>query len=250
MSKSQSLARGLDILEAIDQAERPMGTRELARALDLSPAIVQRLVNTLAERRYLQRDPDSKRYTIGYQTLTFGASLVRRDSLMVHAKKELTEVSRKLSVDSFMATLQRSRAIYLMCLTGSAPVSVRCEPGDVIPLHCTAIGKCILSALSNEEIREILGPAPLPAITSKTITDPSVLLHEIELTRERGFSVVNDENIEGIISVGALLNQPSAVSPTAISLSFSPYFSKDIDINEAAAVITAAAARISRAAAP
>lgn len=245
MSKSQSLERGLEVLEAINRAERPMGTRELARTLNLSPAIVQRLVNTLAERHYLQRDPDTKRYTIGYQTLIFGASLARRDSLLSHARKELEEVTRKLRVDSFMAALQGRRAIYLMCLTGVAPISVRSEPGDVISLHSTAIGKCILAAFSDDEVREMLGPGPLPAITSKTITDVSSLLPEIQVTRERGFAVVQDENIEGIISVGALIKQSSA-TPTAISLSFSPYFSKDIDVEEAAAVITAAARRISR----
>ncbi len=246
MSKSQSLERGLELLEAVNQAEKPVGTRELARILDLSPAIVQRLVNTLAERHYLQRDPDTKRYSIGYQTLTFGASLMRRDHLLVEARKELEEVTRKLRVDSYMATLQGRRAIYLMCLTGDAPVSVRCEPGDVIPLHSTAAGKCILAAFPDDEILKILGPAPLPSITSKTITDPNVLLENINLTRQRGFAVVQDENIEGITSVGALIRPPSLAPRTAISLSFSPYFSKDIDIDEAAAIITAAARRISR----
>lgn len=246
MSKSQSLERGLELLETVNQAERPVGTRELARMLDLSPAIVQRLVNTLAERHYLKRDPDTKRYTIGYQTLVFGASLMRRDNLLIEARKELDEVTRKLRVDSYMATLQGRRAIYLMCLTGDAPVSVRCEPGDVIPLHSTAIGKCILASFSDEEVLGIIGTAPLPAITARTITDPMRLLEELRLTRERGFAVVQDENIEGIISVGALIKLPASNPLTAISLSFSPYFSKDIDIDEAAAVITAAARRISR----
>lgn len=248
MSKSQSLERGLEILEAVNQAERPMGTRELARLLELSPAIVQRLVNTLAERHYLQRDPDTKRYTIGYQTLIFGASLMRRDHLLVEARKELEEVTRKLRVDSYMATLQGRQAIYLMCLAGDAPVSVRAEAGDVLSLHSTAIGRCILSSFPDEQVLEILGPGPLRPITSKTITDPHLLLNEIHLTRERGFAVVQNENIDGIISVGALIKQPTAgAGPrTAISLSFSPYFSKDIDIEEATTVITAAARRISR----
>ncbi|UPJ63686.1 IclR family transcriptional regulator [Bradyrhizobium sp. 191] len=246
MSKSQSLERGLEILEAVNHAERPIGTRELARLLELSPAIVQRLVNTLAERHYLQRDPDTKRYTIGYQTLIFGASLMRRDNLLVEARKELEEVTRKLRVDSYMATLQGRQAIYLMCLAGDAPVSVRAEAGDVLSLHSTAIGRCILSSFPDEKVLEILGPGPLRPITKKTITDPHLLLNEIHLTRERGFAVVQNENIEGIISVGALIEQPAAGPRTAISLSFSPYFSKDIDIEEATAVITAAARRISR----
>ncbi|MDG4904249.1 IclR family transcriptional regulator [Mesorhizobium sp. WSM4962] len=247
MSKSQSLERGLELLEAVNQAERPIGTRELARLLDLSPAIVQRLVNTLAERHYLRRDPETRRYTIGYQTLAFGASLSRRDQLLIEARKELNEVSRKLRVDSFMASLQGRRAIYLMCLTGLAPITVPVEPGDMIPLHSTAIGKCLLSSLPESEALEILGTGPLPAITKKTITDPSVLLRDLQLTRERGYAIVQDENIEGMTSVGALIKQSEHAPLTAISLSFSPYFSKDIDVEEAAAIITAAARRISRA---
>ncbi|WP_189434886.1 helix-turn-helix domain-containing protein [Mesorhizobium sp. M1E.F.Ca.ET.041.01.1.1] len=75
-SERQSLERELKLLKAVDQAKKPIGTRELARLLDLSSAIAQRLVNTLTERHYLQRDPDTKRYMIGYQTLTFGEFLV------------------------------------------------------------------------------------------------------------------------------------------------------------------------------
>jgi len=245
-SKSQSLERGLELLEAVNQAEKPIGTRELARVLDLSPAIVQRLVNTLTERHYLQRDPDTKRYTIGYQTLIFGASLMARDALLLEARKELEDVTRKLRVDSYMAALQGRRAIYLMCISGDAPVTVRAEAGEVIPLHSTAIGKCILSSLSDEQVLDILGPGPLPAIASKTITDPMLLLEDLHKTRERGYAVVQNENVDGIISVGALITQPRAGAPTAISLAFSPYFSKDIDGEEAAAVIKAAARRISR----
>lgn len=247
MSKSQSLERGLEILEAVNQAERPMGTRELARVLDLSPAIVQRMVNTLAERHYLRRDPETKRYTIGYQTLSFGASLSRRDHLLIEARKELNEVSRKLRVDSFMASLQGRQAIYLIVLTGLAPITVPVQAGDLVPLHSTAIGKCLLASLPEPEVLQILGPGPLPAITKKTITDPVELLRDLQVTRERGFAIIQDENIEGMTSVGALIRQDSSAPLSAISLSFSPFFSKDIDVDEAAAIITAAARRISRA---
>lgn len=246
MSKSQSLERGIDLLEAVNQAERPVGTRELARILNLSPPVVQRLINTLAERHYLKQDPDTKRYTVGYKPLIFGAALNRRDQLLSTARSELNEVSRKLRVDSFMATLQGDRAIYLISITGQAPVTVSFQAGDQIPLHSTAIGKCILASISDDRVREMIGTRPLPAITPKTITDPERLMDEVSLTRHRGYAVVQDENIEGITSVGAILSASTSDQPTAISLSFSPFFSKDVDIDESVAIITAAARRINK----
>ncbi|MGV1926536.1 IclR family transcriptional regulator domain-containing protein [Agrobacterium tumefaciens] len=137
-----------------------------------------------------------------------------------------------------------------MCLTGRAPISIQYEPGDAIALHSTAIGKCILASFSDEEVLEIIGSGPLPAVTDKTITDQLRLFEDVLKSRERGFAIVQDENIEGIVSVGALIRQTATVSLTAISLSFPPYFSKAIDLDEAAAVITAAAKRISRVVAP
>ncbi len=246
MTKNQSLERGLEPLELVQKSDKPLGTRDMARKLGVSPAAVQRLVNTLNERNYLARDPETRRYRVGYQAILFGNAIARSDALLVEGRRELEEVTRKLRVDSYMATLQGKNAFYLLCVTGEALVSVRCEPGDTIPLHSTAIGKCILASLPDAEILEILGPGPYPAITGSTLTTPNAFLAEVEATRERGYAIVENENIEGITSVGALLDLPNAPSKTAISISFSPYFSKDIDTEEAAAVIQAAARRISR----
>jgi len=52
-SGSQSLERGLDILEAIEAENGDIGVRELARRLELSPTIVQRLITSLAMRGYI-----------------------------------------------------------------------------------------------------------------------------------------------------------------------------------------------------
>ena len=49
MSGNQSLERGLAILDLLNRAAEPIGIREIARELELSPAIVQRLANTLAQ---------------------------------------------------------------------------------------------------------------------------------------------------------------------------------------------------------
>ena len=48
MSGNQSLERGLAILDLLDRAAEPMGIREIAREMKLSPTIVQRLANTLS----------------------------------------------------------------------------------------------------------------------------------------------------------------------------------------------------------
>ena len=58
-SGSQSLERGLDILEMIEAESGDIGVRELARRLELSPTIVQRMVTSLARRGYVDRDAET-----------------------------------------------------------------------------------------------------------------------------------------------------------------------------------------------
>jgi DNA-binding IclR family transcriptional regulator len=73
---SQSLERGLDILEAIEVIG-DVGVRELARRLDLSPSIVQRLVTSLALRGYIEKSPETGRYRPGRRSRILGSSLDR-----------------------------------------------------------------------------------------------------------------------------------------------------------------------------
>ena len=70
---SQSLERGLAVLELLDGSETPLGVRELARRLALGPAIVQRLLNTLGSRGYVEQAAETRRYRIGPRALGLGA---------------------------------------------------------------------------------------------------------------------------------------------------------------------------------
>lgn len=246
MTKSQSLERGLMVMELLNQSDRPMGTREIARALDLSPAIVQRLINTLNEKHYVRRDAATKRYSIGYQVLGIGQKLQTKDAMLLETRKGLETLNQSMNLDAFMAVLQGRQAIYLLFLPGGGPLSLKCEPGQTIRLHNTAIGKAILASMSDDQAREILGPGPLPAVTQKTITDPEQVIAQLPDVRQRGYAIVEDENIIGITSVGALIGDPSADTRSAISVSFSPHFSPEIDIEVLANAVRSGAESITR----
>ena len=73
-SGSQSLERGLDVLEMIAAEGADVGVRELARRSALSPTIVQRLVSSLASRGYIEKNSETARYRLGHRSLALGAS--------------------------------------------------------------------------------------------------------------------------------------------------------------------------------
>ena len=94
---SQSLERGLDILEMIEAEGGSVGVREIARRLELSPTIVQRLINSLAARGYIEKIAETTRYRLGYRSLALAANGEHGFDYVVAARRELEARGRRPS---------------------------------------------------------------------------------------------------------------------------------------------------------
>jgi DNA-binding IclR family transcriptional regulator len=91
--------------------------------------------------------------------------------------------------------------------------------GRTDPLHCTALGKALLSGLTDQEIEAFLRSTKLVPCTRKTITDPEVLDRVIRSVRREGYSVDLEELDEGIHCMGAPIRDVTKKVIAAISIS-------------------------------
>ena len=57
--------------------------------------------------------------------------------------------------------------------------------------------------MSNDEIKSIWDKSDKTPLTEHTITDFSKFMQEIEETRKRGYAMDNEEELNGVICVGA-----------------------------------------------
>src|SRR4051794_16936985 len=74
----QVVNRVFDILETISCEEGGMRLTELAAKLDLPFSTAHRLVSLMAERGYLEQDPESRWYSMGMKVMELRGRLVRR----------------------------------------------------------------------------------------------------------------------------------------------------------------------------
>ena len=81
--------------------------------------------------------------------------------------------------------------------------------GEAFLLHCTANGKAFLASMSPQDLARATA-GPLPRLTSHTITDPAVLLEELDQVRAEGVAYDREENSEGICAVGMILEASRA----------------------------------------
>jgi IclR family KDG regulon transcriptional repressor len=220
LSTNQSLARGLQLLAIIDAASEPIGIRELARSLEISASIAQRLVNTLSEAGFLEQMADTRRYRLGHRALALGARHVRSDLLYVNAAAELRRLTEAHHLNGYLGVLQGRQIIYLHTAQSRGAVVIRAEPGSVCSPHSTALGKSVLSTLPAEEAAKILGKAPYATRTPKTITDPDRFAAELARVRKLGVATADEEHDPGVTSIGAPICDADGRAVAAISVAF------------------------------
>jgi len=243
---SQSLERGLDVLEVVEAAGGEVGVREIGRRLRLSPTIVQRLVTSLARRGYVEKNSDTQRYRLGYRAMVLGASSEHGSDYIVTARRELERLARDHRLNGFVSVLHGGRAVYLLAVQADGPVAIKVDPGSEMPLHSTAAGKVLLASVGDAEARKLLGGGRLTAITPHTITDPAALVAVLAKVRRQRYALVVEENIRGVLSVGAPIVDRHGRVLAALSVAFPKYLEAGLTLQSVTPLVTGAAERISR----
>jgi IclR family pca regulon transcriptional regulator len=70
-----------------------------------------------------------------------------------------------------------------------------------LPLHCSAAGRALVWGRTDRELRAQLGAAPLARFTPRTITSVRELQRELAASRERGYTVCDEEIELGVRSI-------------------------------------------------
>jgi len=197
MTEIQSLARGLRILEILADSPRGVSVTELAEQLDLDKGSASRLVATLANYAYAEKDPISRRYSLGPQVVSLSRSLLSRLPLREVAKPFLRELMEKTGECAHAGILAQKRVLYIDQVESPASLRVNAEVGSLAPLHCTALGKVLLAWCRG------IVPENLERFTEHTLTTPDALRRNLEVVREQGYAVDDEEFDLGVRCVAA-----------------------------------------------
>ena len=187
MAEIQSLARGLKILDILSQAQEGVSITELAELLGVDKGSASRLVATLVQHGYAEKDENNRRFHLGAQVVSLSRSLLIRLPLREAAKPFLRQLMELTGECAHLAVPAQGKVLYIDQVESPATLRVNAQVGTMNPLHCTALGKVILA------FGEVELPAVLESFTAHTLTDPGQLRENLELTRKRGFAVDDEE---------------------------------------------------------
>jgi DNA-binding IclR family transcriptional regulator len=203
----QSLDKGLHLLEIIEQETYPVSLNTLWKRLGWDKATILRMCRTLERRGYLHRDPDTKRYSLGLKIFGLYQSITSNMDVQKTAHPYLEEIERETGESTHLGFVFEKSVVFVDKVMGRYYSPVNVQIGGREPLHCIALGKAFLAHLE-EGVRDRYIEEPLKKYTSATIDSLPALREELRRTRERGYSLDNEEYMAGVRCVAApILNR-------------------------------------------
>jgi DNA-binding IclR family transcriptional regulator len=218
--QSQTLDRGIRILEHLAAVGRPQPIAEIGQALGLHRSITYRLLRTLEDHQLVERDP------VGHFSLGLGmAALARgvRTGLQAAALPRLNELVAELSMTAFLVVRTGDEAVTVTSVEPhDSPAHVTYRPGTRHPVGRGAPGLALL-------IPEPSAPGDRP---------------ELVAARRTGWATSRGEVIPGMHSVAAPVLGPDGGARAALAV---VYVDDTIDVDHVGRAVVAAAAKVAAA---
>jgi IclR family KDG regulon transcriptional repressor len=203
------------------QERQSFGITDLARRTDLLPSDVHRILTSLRVFGYIEQDPETKKYRLGFSLLRLGLIAFRRNQLFEKAHPVLARLSQKVAAATQLAQLDgRELKVFLVDrVNGPNDLAFADHLGGSARLHCTALGKSIIANLRPEIAHSALEKSGLTRCTSHTITDRSILTRQFEQIRRLGYAVDREEYSNGLCCLASPLKDKDGSVVGAISTS-------------------------------
>jgi IclR family acetate operon transcriptional repressor len=210
----QSVERSLDVLELLERAG-PSGLSEVAAGTGLPEGTAHRLLRTLVARGYVRQGGD-RRYALGTRLLGLGDGA--RRATVAGSAPFLSRLVQLSGETANLAVLEGDHVVYVAQVPSAHRLRLFAEVGRHVAAHSTAVGKVMLAALSDAEVRDLAARTGLPPRTPRTLTSANALLEDLKRIRQAGWAVDDEEEETGVRCVAVpVLDHGRVVAAMSVS---------------------------------
>jgi DNA-binding IclR family transcriptional regulator len=196
-----AVERATVVLDALSEADRDVGTNELARTTGINASTVSRLLATLHARGYVEHVADTGRYRLGPRLLRLGAAALARVDVRATARPWLERLVEQRGETATLSIPGEAEAITVDFVLGRSSVVSVARVGRPSVAHATSVGKVMLAY--GPRGPEGLDAAQLTRFTPRTIVTVDALEREVEAVRERGYAMALAEREPDLAAMAA-----------------------------------------------
>jgi len=214
----QSLERGIQALVFLSK-RKTAGVTEVAEELGVNKSTAYRILETLIATNMVAQDKETSKYKLGPGILRLSDRLVRNINLISIAKPYMARLVDITGESAHLCMLSNDSAVVIEQMMSDSRLAVHAKIGNVEPLYCSSVGKCLL-AYSPEDIQEsIIARLKFESFTKKTITTPETLREELKKVADRGYAVDDGEVSEDVMCIAAPVFNNAGDAPYSLGIS-------------------------------
>lgn len=237
---SQTLMRGLDVIEAVSQDV--LGLPELAQRLGLTKSTTHRLASALVERGYLAFTPRAG-YRLGPKLLELGHLAQAQADLIQIARPHIEALAEATEDTVHLGVQEGDQALYLDKIAGRRRVNISSRVGERQPLTSTGLGKALLLDHDPQEWARLFA---IDQASGSRAADQDQWQERMEGYVAAGRAYDLEENEDRIRCVAAPLRDVSGRIVGAISVSSTAHYMEDARMEALSRDVRATAEAISR----
>ncbi|QFT83664.1 Acetate operon repressor [Halomonas sp. THAF12] len=224
-----AVTKGLRLLQVIPELSEHASAGNIQRRLGLPRPTVYRLLNTLEQEGFIERNPLGGEYVLGREILRLAQQTIAESSLQQRARSTLKAIGRETGETVHLGVPVGCHMTFVDKVESPEAVRMASYIGMPVPMHSTSVGKAYLGALDEPTREQYLSQLQLDPVTHRTHTSLDSLREELRLTRERGYAIDDEENEPDIICFGLAVRGADGNIAGAISVSVPRYRLQDDD---------------------
>jgi DNA-binding IclR family transcriptional regulator len=242
-----SLAKGLALLKLLGGDEAlATGGLSVVRIATLArreKSQVSRVLRVLADTGFVERDPDTLRYSLGWELFALAAR-AGDERLLTAAPPLLAALVAQLGETAHLSVARGTEVLTLLSQAPAHAIRAAGWTGRLVPADCTASGRALLLDSDREALEALFGDGPLEPAATNAPASVADLHDRIQGARARGWAVVDEEFEPGLIAVAAPVRGMRGRIVAAVNVS-APQFRFASRAEEAGPAIKLAADRLS-----
>ncbi len=229
---TQSVSRALAVLSCFTDSSPQLRVGDIAAQIDLPQSTVSRLLKTMEQIGFVERDDVTGLYRPGLELVTLAGIVLNQIPLRAEAMLELSTVATDTGLATNLAILRNDRLFYLATVEGPKAPKQFTMIGKSGPLHCTGMGKVLLAHLAADERETVLSRLPFEQFTSHTATSVDDLRPMLDRVQRDGYAIEREELALGRACLASPIRDARGKVVAATSIS-GPLSALDLNHREA-----------------
>ena len=216
---SQSLVRGLKLLEYLSLSPGGLALSELAEMAELAPSTTHRLLQALQSQGFVGQENEQGLWRIDVKAFRIGNSFLEARDVVAQSRPFLRRLTAETGETANLGIRDGATAVFLAQHESPQMMRMITRLGARAPLHASGVGKALLAWMAEDDRKQLLAHHELAQVTASTLATAAALQQEIAQIRNQGFACDREEHAIGLHCVAACIHDQHGQPLAAISVS-------------------------------